>query len=184
MPTVIVNDEVLEYEVGEELLDVARRNSAHIGFLCSGKGICQTCTCRVLEGQQHLSPPNELEQTLISEARLEQNYRLACQTKLQGTGSVKILSRAEEIRRLALGVIQPPPGTNPGENLGRFLNRLTGVLPSNLPRTLSRLAKIQISPNGLQHWTSDLGHVVDHMLNVDPTTALPVPSEQSKLTKR
>lgn len=184
MPTVIVNDEVLEYEVGEKLLDVARRNAAHIGFLCGGKGLCQTCTCRVLEGQENLSPPNELEQTLISEARLEQNYRLACQTNLQGESSTKVLSRAEEIRRLALGVVQPPIGTSPGENLGRFLNRLTGLLPSNLPGTLSRLTKIRVSPNGVQHWTNDVGRVVDRMLNTDPTALPPESLERSKFIKK
>jgi hypothetical protein len=58
------------------------------------------------------------------------------------------------------------------------------VLPSNLPETLKRLTKIQVSPNGVQHWTSDLGHVVDRMLNIDPTTSLPGSSEQSKLPKQ
>ncbi|GIV94220.1 MAG: hypothetical protein KatS3mg056_2929 [Chloroflexus sp.] len=50
MATVIVNDVEMTARPGERILDIARRNSAHIGFVCDGTGFCQTCKVRVLAG--------------------------------------------------------------------------------------------------------------------------------------
>lgn len=43
-----------------------------------GMGKCSKCACRVLEGAEHLPPPNWKEKKQLGE-RLEAGYRLACQ---------------------------------------------------------------------------------------------------------
>ena len=106
MPSVTINDEVFEAKIGERLLDVARRNGAHIGFVCDGNGICQTCQCQVLSGRKHLSPPNAAERDWMTEARLNQGHRLSCQTAIRGPGPIVILTAAEQLRRNVQRLVQ------------------------------------------------------------------------------
>jgi ferredoxin len=181
--TVIINDETLEYEPGERLLPVARRNAAHIGFVCNGQAICQTCRARVLEGSEHVSAPNQAERSLLSEARLALGYRLACQTTLTGPGPVRVLTRAEELRRQAVAVTTPPPGTTTGRNLGRLINNVAGNLrdsatlfPSNLQAIASRALRLRITREGVQQSVNDLGRIANRMISgKPPQTATQVP---------
>lgn len=106
MPSVIINDVEMEARLDERLLSVARRNAAHIGFVCDGNGICQTCQCRVLSGAELLSPPNEAERIWMPERRLAAGHRLACQTAIRGEGQVRVITTAEELRRQSLGLLQ------------------------------------------------------------------------------
>ena len=50
MANVMINGEPAAADVGEDLLTVARRQGAVIGFLCDGRGMCTTCQCQVLAG--------------------------------------------------------------------------------------------------------------------------------------
>jgi ferredoxin len=102
MPTVTItiNDQQVSAQAGERLLDVARREQAHIGFVCDGNGFCQTCQCRVLAGNEHLSPPNEIEKNWLPQQRLDDGYRLACQAAVRGRGPIETITVAEELRRL------------------------------------------------------------------------------------
>jgi ferredoxin len=124
MPKVIINDVELEAQEGENLLMLARRHGLHVGFICDGRGICPVCECRVLSGGEMLTPVNKVEQRLMTPEQIEDGYRVACMTKVQGSGTLKIVARVEEMRRDASGVFNPPEGTNTGENLGRLLNNL------------------------------------------------------------
>ena len=90
--SVIINDVEVVAVPGDGLLEVARRNRAHIGFVCNGNGLCTTCECKVLDGIENLSAPNRAEREWLPAWRLEQGYRLACQTTLKGTGPVRVLS--------------------------------------------------------------------------------------------
>lgn len=110
MTTLIMNDVAMEAKVGERLLNVARRNAAHIGFMCDNAGTCQGCRCQVLAGADQLSPPSEAEQAWIPAEHLAKGQRLACQTIIHGQGEVRVVSRAEELRRLVLGIIAPRVG--------------------------------------------------------------------------
>ncbi len=110
MSTLIINDVSMEAKVGERMLNVARRNAAHIGFMCDNAGTCQGCRCQVLTGAEHLSPPNEAELAWIPAARLAEGQRLACQAIIHGQGEVRVLSRAEELRRLVFAMIAPRAG--------------------------------------------------------------------------
>lgn len=93
------NGESIEARVGETLVEAGRRHGSHVWFLCDGRGICQTCECRVVGGAAHLSAPSDLECAGLSEARRRRGYRLGCQARLDGPGPVSVVSRAEELRR-------------------------------------------------------------------------------------
>lgn len=127
MPKVIFNDEELEAQDGENLLMLARRHGLHVGFICDGRGICPVCECRVVEGADMLTPVNKVEQRLMTPEQIEDGYRVACMTKVKGSGTLRVVSRVEEMRRSASGVFAPPEGTNTGENLGRLLNNLLSL---------------------------------------------------------
>lgn len=149
MPKLIINDTEYECRPGERLLSVARRNGAHIGFVCMGRGYCHTCACRVESGAEHLSPPTELEKNWHKTSHLRDNNRLACQTFLRGPGPVSILSRAEELRRQATQVIAPPEGTTSIENLSELLGKIGGIavhIPSDIIGVASYIGKKRLSP--------------------------------------
>lgn len=168
MPTVIINDVPMEAKMGERLLNIARRNAAHIGFACDGNGICQTCQCRVLDGAQFLSPPSQAERDWLPETRLAKGYRLACQAGLRGRGPVSILTTAEELRRQTLDVVSPPAGQRGLDNLGPLLENWTqlnidqiALFPFNVLNTLARVGplKLLLPVENLTRWLEDGGEI-------------------------
>jgi ferredoxin len=134
MPTVIINDVELEARVGEKLLSVARRNAAHIGFVCDGNGLCQTCQCRVLSGTDQLSPPSEAELAWMPPRRLAEGHRLACQTVIRGSGPVRLISKAEELRRQTRDVLLPRRDELSRDNLEPLLYNLASMAADQLIR--------------------------------------------------
>lgn len=95
----------IEARRGETLVQAARRHGSHVWFICDGRGICQTCECRVVSGAAHLSEPSDLERAGVSEGRRRRGYRLGCQARLTGSGPVSVISRAEELRRRTQEVV-------------------------------------------------------------------------------
>lgn len=53
---------------------------------CGGYGQCGTCIVEVVEGMENLSPRTEVENKKLK--KKPQNYRLACQTLVNGPVSV------------------------------------------------------------------------------------------------
>ncbi|NTU81396.1 MAG: (2Fe-2S)-binding protein [Chloroflexales bacterium] len=146
MATIIINDETVEGKVGERLLNVARRHGAHIGFICDNAGTCQGCRCQVMSGAEHLSPPSEAERAWLPAERLAAGQRLACQAIIRGHGEVRVLSRAEELRRIVQGVLRPGQGERRLTNLSPLLATLgqqagdqLALFPQNVFRTLRRV---------------------------------------------
>lgn len=143
MATIIINDETVEGKVGERLVNVARRHGAHIGFMCDNAGTCQGCRCQVLSGGEQLSPPSEVEQAWIPAERLAAGQRLACQAIIRGQGEIRVLSRAEELRRMMQGVLHPALGEGRLRNLSPLLTTLgqqagdqLALFPLNVIRTI------------------------------------------------
>lgn len=170
MADLIINDVPVEANLGEGLLMVARRNRAHIGFVCDGNGLCTTCECRVLEGQDNLSPPNNVERTWLPQRRLERGYRLACQSYLARPGRVRLVTRAEEFRRLWNAIGNPPPGRTGDEYLRRFTRRFIQLnidhlshFPLNLLRTVNRIGLVRtvLPVQDNNQWLRDIGNVID-----------------------
>lgn len=173
MPSVIINDVELEAKVGERLLNVARRNAAHIGFVCDGNGICQTCQCRVLAGADQLSPPSEAELIWMPERRLAEGHRLACQTVLRGPGQVRVITKAEELRRQTMAVVRPPRGEVPRDNLEPLLDNLVRMsvdqlirYPFNLVATFLRVGPVRFffPIRDADRWADDGARVTRRML--------------------
>jgi ferredoxin len=149
MPKLIINDEEYECRPNERLLSVARRNGAHIGFMCMGRGYCHTCACRILSGAEHLSPPTELEENWFKTSELRSNHRLACQTFMHGSGPVEILSRAEELRRQATNVLDPPEGSSSLESLSDLLGSIGSIaahLPADALGVATHIGKKKLAP--------------------------------------
>jgi ferredoxin len=121
MARIIINNKAVNAEVGDNLLDLAKLQPAHIGFVCGGKGLCGTCELKVLEGASALTKPTRVENDWLAPRRLQQGYRLACQTEIKSEGTIRLLTRAEEVRREFLAIFNPPKGKNPFSSAGDFL---------------------------------------------------------------
>lgn len=173
MPTVTINDVEMEARPGERILDIARRNGAHIGFVCNGTGFCQTCKVRVLAGSESLSPPTEIEKTWIPESRLQEGWRLGCQTAIRGKDSVVVLTNAEELRRQAFNILNgniiTNTGTFVGNLLGQGIDQLVGY-PFNMLNAVSKIGLGRLlnpwqSVEQFSQWIADFGKVFDKTLN-------------------
>jgi len=101
---ILINDRECQGDTGDLLLDVAQRNRCHIGYICGGSGICQSCFVYVKEGMDCLSERTDVEKAFISGKLAEAGGRLACQTTIVKEGSVTVLSRAEHLRRIVVGL--------------------------------------------------------------------------------
>lgn len=99
---IIINDKPCRGTVGEKLSKVALENKAHVGYVCAGLGICQTCYVTVHEGMDCLSPLSDVEKAFLSEKQIQEGARLACQAVIIKDGAIRILSRPEEVRRMVL----------------------------------------------------------------------------------
>jgi chlorosome envelope protein X len=97
---ITINNEVYEANQGERLLDIARRNHAHIGFFCGGNAICQTCYVNVLEGADLLSPISETEKALLSDNLIKEGTRMACLATVEKPGSIRIVSAVEDVKQM------------------------------------------------------------------------------------
>ena len=79
---------------GTDVLSAARELGADVASLCGGNGLCTRCKVKLSTGSfpkhqitsetLHLSPITSAERERISEADLEQGFRLSCNAKIQG----------------------------------------------------------------------------------------------------
>lgn len=136
MPKVTINDVEYDGEVGERLVDVARRNAAHIGFVCEGLlfFLFQTNLCRVLKGGENLNEPTDLEKTWLPQSWLDAGYRMACETTMNSGGAVEILTYPEELRRTTMNVFSPPEDTTVVQNAGTFAKSMGNVMYGQLAK--------------------------------------------------
>jgi ferredoxin len=175
MPKVTINN--IEYEAaeGDLLLDVARRNGAHIGFMCNGNGICTTCECKVLDGADNLSDLTSAEKAWIGPARREHGYRLGCQAGV--SGDVAVVTRVEELRRAFVGTFQPAAERADSEdNIATFLSKLTEITinhivraPLGLYENVNRVGLVRfLFPwTDLPKWIDEGSHTIDEQLKRD-----------------
>ncbi|WP_294343432.1 2Fe-2S iron-sulfur cluster-binding protein [Prosthecochloris sp.] len=166
---VYINDKPCQAEVGDRLLDIAQQEKAHIGYLCGGNGICQTCFVYVHEGADCLSSPGKIEQDCISDKLLEKGGRLACQTRIVKEGTVRVISRAEQLRRIALG-LNGPELVGFVQDLGY---NLVNKLPSGIGNLAGRIQEGKMDPGkSLQNIVKGIGHAslftVDSFINTFP----------------
>ena len=98
----VINDISCDALSGQTIGKAAQLNHSHVGYLCGGRGICQTCYVTVREGSDCLSPLSDIEKAFLSERQIQSGGRLACQATIEHDGVLNVLSRPEEIRRLLL----------------------------------------------------------------------------------
>jgi adenylate cyclase len=76
---------------GQTILEISLENGISHIHACGGRAKCSTCRVIVLEGLSHLGPRTNEEMKLAEIKGLEENIRLACQTKVYGDISVRRL---------------------------------------------------------------------------------------------
>lgn len=168
MPTLIVNGTTVEAHIGERLLDTARREALHIGFVCDGNGLCQTCECRILRGKEHLSPLNDIEKVWLTEGQIAEDRRLACQASVRGPGPVEFETRAEEMRQQALVLFSPRTPEN--EQVGNFFQTMVLInvehirrWPANMFYALTTVFSIPFNVDGAQKLIDDTMRITERM---------------------
>ncbi|MGK7948697.1 MAG: 2Fe-2S iron-sulfur cluster-binding protein [Xenococcaceae cyanobacterium] len=95
MPTInfVKEDKQVIAADGANLREKALQNGVDIYRLrgklvnCGGYGQCGTCIVEIVEGAENLSPKTDFEQRRLK--KKPENYRLACQTLVNGEVSVK-----------------------------------------------------------------------------------------------
>ena len=84
------NSKTVDASEGGELVDICDLHFAPVPFSCRSAS-CGTCHIDVLEGEEHLEPPEAAEAELIE--LLGGHGRLACQARLKsGPGLIRIKS--------------------------------------------------------------------------------------------
>jgi ferredoxin len=76
---------IAECNIGDNLLEVARRANVAIDAPCSGNGSCGKCRVQLLEGQVESIPSRH-----ISEEEYQAGWRLSCNTKVLGDCTVLV----------------------------------------------------------------------------------------------
>lgn len=74
---------VVEAPENSNLLRVSLKEQGGIPFKCGG-GLCGTCRCLIEEGLEHTDPVKPKERKHLTEQDLEQGFRMACQTFVNG----------------------------------------------------------------------------------------------------
>jgi len=93
--TVHVEPAGIDIEVGdgESVMHAAERHGYRWPTVCHGQAICTTCFFEVVEGGEHLAPPQDLERNALAQSPLVQvatgEVRLACQARVAGAVTVR-----------------------------------------------------------------------------------------------
>jgi 2Fe-2S ferredoxin len=93
--TVHVEPAGLDIDVGEgeSVMRAAERQGYRWPTVCHGQAVCTTCFFEVLEGSEHLAPPQDLERTALAQSPVVQvasgEVRLACQARVTGAVTVR-----------------------------------------------------------------------------------------------
>jgi ferredoxin/predicted flap endonuclease-1-like 5' DNA nuclease len=136
----VINGEPCLAEPGDTLLEVARRNRAHIGFVCDGRGWCSTCECKVTEGGALLNRPTRMERYWLHPNRLANGYRLGCQAVIERPGSIRATTRAELLKRQFMASFDPPHGQSRVRTTTRFFGNLTRITVQHVEKSVDGLS--------------------------------------------
>lgn len=101
-----VDGEVVEQEVKENanlVVLAGIRQFPKLKYGC-GMGKCTKCACKVLNGAEHLSPPNWKENKMLGE-NVAEGYRLTCQLTI--TDHIEI-SQDEKIKSIKSKKLKDP----------------------------------------------------------------------------
>jgi len=65
--------------VGPTLLEISRNNNIAHASVCGGRGRCSTCRVRIIEGDDAIEPPGDIEKRVLERVGAGEKVRLACQ---------------------------------------------------------------------------------------------------------
>jgi ferredoxin len=87
----------IEVEKDANLLRTSIRYEGSVPYKCGG-GLCGTCRVQIVDGHENLSKVMKKEVNKLGQDKIDQGYRLACQTFI--TGDVTIAWGEEDVERL------------------------------------------------------------------------------------
>ncbi len=88
---------------GLTVLEAALIGKVAISHKCGGHGSCGTCKIQI-DSKSELCAPNVLEKRHLSEERLAQGFRLACQCKI--TGPATVMVQEDPLRRVVRELLE------------------------------------------------------------------------------
>lgn len=88
---------------GLSVLDAALVGKVVIAHKCGGHGSCGTCKIQI-DSKTELCAPNVLERRHLTEERLAQGFRLACQCKI--TGPATVMVQEDPLRRVVRELLE------------------------------------------------------------------------------
>jgi len=81
---------------GDSLFHVGRDAGVDISTACVGAGTCGQCRVRVVEGEQFLSPPDEVDERHLGNTYFITRLRLSCRARVSGGPvTVEVAGRRE-----------------------------------------------------------------------------------------
>lgn len=94
-PLVLVHylpdDRVVRAEPTESILQLSRRSGIPHTSVCGGKARCSTCRVLIVAGLEHCAPRNAKEHAMAERLHFGPDIRLACQTTVSGTVTLRRL---------------------------------------------------------------------------------------------
>ncbi len=93
MPRInFLNDAVIEEtDLTLSLLEIALKHNIPHMHICGGKARCSTCRIIIKQGLENILPRNEIEQQIAEKKGMEDNIRLACQSRIKGSVTIRRL---------------------------------------------------------------------------------------------
>lgn len=80
----------VEVKNGKKTLKAAKNANVKINDSCDGKGKCGKCIIKVISGK--LSEPTKQELKVLGEEKVEEGYRLSCQTQILEDSVIEIIN--------------------------------------------------------------------------------------------
>ena len=124
MPKVVFQIEggkpvTVDCNVGDNLLELARRANVAIDAPCSGNGSCGKCRIKLVEGELESYPSRH-----ISDEEYAEGWRLSCSSKVVGNCTVFVpdIASAYQSRMKTADLSSPQDIFFPGAWKGRFQN--------------------------------------------------------------
>ena len=87
----LANRTIESEDPARKVIELIHENGIDWMHACGKKGRCTTCKMIILDGQENLSPDTERELLFKRQARLRENERLTCQSRLlQGSLTIRV----------------------------------------------------------------------------------------------
>ncbi|MBS3819671.1 DUF4445 domain-containing protein [bacterium] len=178
---IVSHGKTISAKKGDLLADKIQNAGINLCVYCNKKGLCGKCLVKIVKG--YLPSPNKMEKRLLGKKRLNENYRLACQYRIQGSLRIEVPPEAifQETPVLTAGIkspvsvdpavkkyylkIEKPRPTNPRSYL-ELIQRYLGGEHIDFPHNIAK-----ITPEIFKKAKSKVTAVVykDHeLLDVEP----------------